>query len=99
MPWLDPIAPEIPVIKKSQTINHSKIIAWEQTNSSKEQIRFAVYRFKKNEPVNIQDNEHLIAITKEKEYRDELINGENYVYCVSALDRNWNESKASNLSW
>ena len=99
MPWLDPIAPEVPILKKSYEINHSKLIAWEHTNPSKELIRFAVYRFKKNEPINMLNNEHIIAITKEKEYRDELINDENYVYCVSALDRNWNESKASNLSW
>ena len=89
----------MPILKKSYEINHSKLIAWEHTNPSKELIRFAVYRFKKNEPINMLNNEHIIAITKEKEYRDELINDENYVYCVSALDRNWNESKASNLSW
>jgi uncharacterized lipoprotein YddW (UPF0748 family) len=99
MSWLDAIAPEIPVIKKSQTIHHSKVIAWEHANASKEQIRFAVYRFKKNEPITIQDNEHLIAITKEKEFKDDLMHDASDVYCVSALDRNWNESKASNLSW
>ena len=99
MPWLDQVAPDAPILKKSTEINHSKLIAWEHTNPSKEFIRYAVYRFNKNEPITIQDNEHIIAITKEKEYRDEFINDESFVYCVTALDRNWNESKASNLSW
>jgi uncharacterized lipoprotein YddW (UPF0748 family) len=99
MPWLDQVAPDAPILKKSTAINHNKLIAWEHNNPSKELIRFAVYRFKKNEPVHIQDNEHLIAITKEKEFMNEQTNDESYVYCVTALDRNWNESKVSNLSW
>jgi len=59
-----------------------------QTNPSK----FAVYRFKKGETINIDDPSHLCAIT----YEPMLVlpdANEEYTYAVTALNRIDNESK------
>jgi hypothetical protein len=55
--------------------------------------KYVVYRFLKNEPINIEDPSHIVAITRAPYYRLPFQNGKTrYVYVVTALDRMSNES-------
>lgn len=94
MPWLDQKAPEAPVLKSGS----GKKIIWEPVGSTaQDRITYAVYRFRQGENIDLESPEHLISLQSKTEFSDPEAHGhENYTYVVTALDRLWNESKASN---
>jgi len=56
-----------------------------------------VYRFPKNEEVNLDRSDRIIALTPEVEFTDVEANKfSQCTYVVTTLDRTWNESKPSN---
>lgn len=58
--------------------------------------RYAVYRFAKGENINLEDPSHIIAITDQTCMKLPYVHGQqSFVYCVTALDRMQNESKAA----
>ncbi len=96
MPWLDSVAPAAPVlaIEVSAGGTHLK---WQEVNPAKEPLRYVVYRFINNEPVDLDRNDRIISIQQETEYHDpESKRYKQCSYIVTALDRMWNESKGSN---
>ena len=60
-----------------------------------EAVQYVVYRFAKNEKVNIDDAAHIVAVTTNTCIQLPFATGkEKYTYVVTALDRAKNESKA-----
>ena len=58
-------------------------------------VRYVVYRFAKNEKVDIDDPSHIVAITRHPFYKLPYETGKTkYRYVVTALDRLHNESKS-----
>ena len=98
MPWLDSIAPAPPILKVTAAGNGATL-KWEESNPQKEPLRYVVYRFTNNEPVNLERNDRILSIQQGNEYTDpEEKRYKQCVYVVTALDRLWNESKPSNKS-
>lgn len=63
-------------------------------NPMQEQVYFCIYRFEKDEPVNLSDGSKLIATTRETSYKLPYRKGETeYTYVVTAVDRMHNESQ------
>lgn len=57
-------------------------------------VQYVVYRFGKDEKVNLEDATHIVAITRSNYYKLPYENGKTkYRYVVTALDRLQNESK------
>jgi uncharacterized lipoprotein YddW (UPF0748 family) len=93
MPWLDRIAPAAPVITQPITAGNTTL-KWTVDNPTKEPLRFVVYRFAKNEVVNLERNDRIASIQQTTEFTDiEAKKYPNATYVVTALDRTWNESK------
>jgi len=91
MKWLDSIPPAAPMALKTLPSGNGTLVQWQAANPKNEPLRYAIYRFRKGERMNLELNEHIIALTDRLEYLD--ANGSsNYTYAVTALDRLWNES-------
>lgn len=98
MKWLDSIAPAAPLLKAIPS-GQGTLLQWSGTNPIKETLRFAVYRFVNNEPINLEHSENIISLQQKAEYMDADANKYRKVkYVVTALDRLWNESKPSNVA-
>ena len=96
MPWLDSVAPAAPVVKALSSAGGAAL-QWQEKNPQKEPIRYVVYRFVDNEPVNLERNDKIISIQQGTEYADnDAKKYKQITYIVTALDRMWNESRPSN---
>ncbi len=97
MKWLDSVAPAAPVVKII-TDRDGALLKWQENNPSKETIRYIVYRFVDNEPVNLERSDRIMSVQNKTEFSDNDANHHRKcMYVVTALDRLWNESKASNV--
>ena len=96
MPWLDSIAPAAPVLKLDAAAK-TAALTWQETNLHKEPLRYVVYRFVNNEPVDINRNDRIISIQQSATFTDaDAKKYKQCTYVVTAMDRMWNESKPSN---
>lgn len=96
MEWLDNKAPEAPVLKGNLSKEGMKL-EWESVGKTKDNITYAVYRFKYNEPIDLNKSNHIIAVQKATSFTDKNSSKERKeIYVITALDRLWNESAASN---
>lgn len=96
MEWLDSVPPAAPVLKIELSAVGTNL-KWQEHNPSKEPIRYVVYRFVNNEPVNLDRNDKIISIQQGTEFKDpEARLYKKATYIVTALDRLWNESRPSN---
>jgi uncharacterized lipoprotein YddW (UPF0748 family) len=99
MKWLDSIPPAAPVLKAIPSAEGS-LLQWQVGNPGKEPLRFIVYRFINNEPINLERTDKILSIQSLPEFLD--VNANHYqkcTYVVTALDRLWNESKPSNKAY
>ncbi|MCB0700749.1 MAG: family 10 glycosylhydrolase [Chitinophagales bacterium] len=97
MPWLDSIAPPPPTLI-AEAYTKGLLLKWTGENPLNEKLRFAVYRFEKNEKVDLNKAEKLVSIVNNPEYFDyEADKHTGSKYVVTALDRLWNESEPSNV--
>ncbi len=97
MAWLDSIPPAAPVLKAELTANIAKL-HWTEANPQKEPLRYVVYRFINGEKQDLERNDKIISIQQSTEFTDpEARRYKTPAYVVTALDRMWNESKASNV--
>lgn len=96
MPWIDSIPPAAPALGIKATIAGNQL-EWKINNPKKEKLRYVVYRFAGNEPINLQRADKIISIQQGTDYLDAgMKNVKDNTYVVTALDRLWNESKPSN---
>lgn len=93
MPYIDDKAPGKP---KKLALVDGKALVWKAPKYKKEMDRarqYVVYGFKDREKVNLNSSRHILAVTSDECYL--LPDNAKYVtYCVTALDRLHNESKA-----
>lgn len=95
MPWLDSLPPAAPQL--IQVVNsQGKSLKWQIMNPSNETLRYVVYRFSPGEPQNLDRSDRIMILTQSGEWQDPKPMKGGNVYVVTALDRLWNESKASN---
>lgn len=92
MPWIDSIAPIAPSIQTQPS--KGKQIQWTKQS---DQYRFLVYRFAKGEKINLHNSGKIVALTHLNTYQENEALSGTYTYVVTALDRLWNESEASNV--
>lgn len=98
MKWLDSIPPPPPVLKAIPSYQGT-LLQWHGNNPKKETLRFVVYRFINDEPVNLERSDRILSVQSGYEFMD--VNGNKYKQCkyvVTALDRLWNESKPGNIA-
>lgn len=96
MPWIDSIAPAAPVLTTA-VMGNMVTLKWQTANPQKEALRYVVYRFLNNEPVNLERTDRIISIQQNTDFTDaDAKKLKQPVYVVTALDRLWNESKPSN---
>ncbi|MBE2290235.1 MAG: family 10 glycosylhydrolase [Chitinophagaceae bacterium] len=92
MTWLDDKAPAAPVLKAA-----GNKLEWQTANPTKEPLRYVLYRFNAGEKVDLERNDRIISIQQETSFKDtEAGAHKQATYVVTALDRVWNESAASN---
>lgn len=97
MTWLDSVPPAAPVLT-TVLAGNSAVLKWQTANPQKETLRYVVYRFVNNEPVNLERTDRILAIQQETGYIDaDTKRYKHCTYIVTALDRIWNESKPSNF--
>jgi len=92
--------PPAPVKKLTgKNTPNGKQLRWEATPAQNEMDKaafFCVYRFETNEPINLEDATKLQKIVRNPVYIiPQSNNTKKYKYVVTALDRLYNESKAS----
>lgn len=94
MPWLGSIAPVAPVgnLRKQGANN---ILSWNAGLSISGDLKYLVYRFQKNERIDLDNASKILCLTQGSSFVDDNLGGQQYKYVVTALDRLWNESKAS----
>lgn len=93
--YLPPTAPNGSIQTNSQGI----LLKWNNTPQEKGipgKIKYAIYRFKANEQIDINKSRNLIALTSSKQFLDKEGNA-NYKYVITSIDRAWNESEPSNI--
>lgn len=98
MKWMDTTVPIAPVLKATKA-NGGNQLHWNMPtgNGKKTVVRYAVYRFKSDEPVRLSNSSKIISVQQSNEYIDATAGKHtSYTYVVTALDRLWNESKPSN---
>lgn len=96
MPWLDHKAPDAPELK-GEMKNGQIHLEWTVVGKKQDNITYAVYRFNKDEAIDLDKSGHIIAVQKDNKFIDRTASSKkNEVYVVTALDRLWNESEASN---
>ncbi len=77
---------------KSKNPNSKKYKLKDRMN---EVWQYVVYRFEKNEKINLEDPSHIVAVTSQTMLKLPYYKGRTqYIYVVTALDRLHNESKA-----
>lgn len=97
MPWLDDKAPEAPELKLQKKQQHWHL-EWNEVSDRKGPVRYAIYRFEEGTEIDLEKSEHLIALAEGNSFVDKTVqSNKKYQYCITALDRLWNESKASNV--
>ncbi len=94
MPWLGSIAPVAPSASISKKDNKN-ILSWNQGTVISGDLKYLVYRFHKSEPINLENAQKIICLTQATRFVDEVNDGQQYKYVITALDRLWNESKPS----
>lgn len=97
-PWLGHDLPPAPQLYSTVQNEGSLLLQWQMPVTLKEPVKFAIYRFEGDEPVDLTQSKDIIALTQATQFKDmQYVAGRNYRYVVTALDRLWNESKPSNV--
>ena len=97
MPFLDDERPNKPRKVKEMWMPDGLYLFWSAPKAKKEMDKahfYAVYQFKRGEKVDLENPEHLVAVTSQTLLKLPYVNGKTkYTYVVTALDRLQNESK------
>lgn len=83
---------------KARWTSQGYVLEWKQPRGRRNKIQYPVYyciyRFRKDEPVNLSDPSHIQAITRDTGYKLPYLKGnDSWVYIVTSVDRIHNESK------
>ena len=96
MPFIDGKAPKKPRKVKTLMTEDGYMLFWTAPKGSgwkDKAVKYVVYRFEKDEEVNLSDPSKIVSITANTWYRMPYNDGSSkYKYVVTALDRMSNES-------
>ena len=95
MDWLKHDAIPTPELTVHKSADHSYVLEWKVNAGKKQDLQFAIYRFNKDEKIDISSGKHLIQVVRDNSYTDKP--AANCKYMVTALDRLHNESAMSNV--
>jgi fibronectin type 3 domain-containing protein len=99
MTWIDSIPPRAPTEIASGRDDYSVWLSWlapEKARDGDTARNYVVYRFRKNEPRNLNDATKILAVQAATSVRDmTAASGETYTYIITALDKLSNESAPS----
>lgn len=96
MTWLDSVAPNAPALSAVRE-GSGATLRWESVNPTGEKLRYVVYRFYPNEPIDLERNDRMLSLQQTTTYTDKTAGRyKNCTYIVTCLDRMWNESMPSN---
>ena len=99
MPYIDGKAPKKVRKMKLLDMNGKLVLFWKApkgSNWKNKAVKYAVYKFARNEKVDIDDPSKIVAVTTDEFYeipRKDILPGTKVQYAVTALDRLSNESK------
>lgn len=98
MPFLDDKAPKGVKSLKMEWTEKGPLLTWKAPKAKMKKWgdvanRFAIYRFEKGAPVNLNDVTALQAVVYNTTYPIPYVKDQKYTYVVTALDRVGNESK------
>ena len=97
MPFIDKKAPGKPRKVKTIWMPDGYVLFWTAPKGKKwgDQVQsYVVYRFGKNEKIDLNDASHIVTITRQTFLKLPYGSGaDKYTYVVTALDRLQNESK------
>lgn len=97
MPFLDDKAPKGVKSLKMEWTEKGPLLTWKAPKAKKKwgdvANRFAIYRFEKGAPVNLNDVTALQTVVYDTTYPIPYVKDQKYTYVVTALDRVGNESK------
>lgn len=92
MPFLDSKAPKGVKSLKMEWTEKGPLLTWKAPKAKKKKWgdvanRFAIYRFEKGAPVNLNDVTALQAVVYDTTYPIPYVKDQKYTYVVTALDR------------
>ena len=97
MPFISTKTPKKPRKLKDIWVGNDHVLCWTAPRGKKwtnKAAKYAVYRFRKGEKINIENPAKIVAVTHNTFYKLPNINGQQeYVYAVTSLNRLQNESK------
>lgn len=97
MPYIDGNAPQKPKKLKAKNSEKGILLSWKEPKGdtwNDEAVKYVVYQYSKDEPLDIDDASHIVAITD----KQTILVGKpksdgKYFFVVTALDRMSNESE------
>ncbi|MFM7022723.1 MAG: glycoside hydrolase family 10 protein [Flavobacteriales bacterium] len=95
MKWIDSIPPSAPKQLKIKVSEDGALLKWKEPDMKEENdgaYYYVIYRFAKNEAVNIFSAKNITAIVRHPMYFDPGKNKGDFRYVVTAVDRLHNES-------
>ncbi|HRP89562.1 MAG TPA: family 10 glycosylhydrolase [Edaphocola sp.] len=94
MPWLGNTAPAAPDAQISRQGNTARL-SWNTGTHISSDVKYVVYKFKKEEAINLNNSSKMFVLTQANTFTDNAVDATQSKYVITALDRLWNESKAS----
>jgi uncharacterized lipoprotein YddW (UPF0748 family) len=95
--FMDDVAPKKVRHLKPMWTEDGYVLFWTAPKYKEEMnraVQYVVYRFDKDEAVDLEDPTHIVAVTRNTFYKLPYVEGkQKYRYVVTALDRLHNESK------
>ncbi|HTO17255.1 MAG TPA: family 10 glycosylhydrolase [Edaphocola sp.] len=96
MPWLGKTAPAAPMANINRQTS-KVILSWNTGTTISSNVKYLVYKFNKNEIINLENSSKMYVLTQSNSFTDEAEDISNSKYVVTTLDRLWNESKPSEV--
>jgi len=104
MLWLDEIPPLAPLNLKARSKKNRIVLSFKapyKLRDNESAYGYVVYRFERNETVDIKNPKNIVKISFDRSGRSfedkSIISGNTYQYVVTSIDRLKNESDASNV--
>ncbi len=92
MDWIKGSKPKAPVVEISYTNAGDVILKWDVITEKNNWFRYIIYRFDKQEQIDLSKTDKILAITSENTYIDASEKHGNYKYVVTAVNRQSIES-------
>ncbi len=98
MTWKDNVPPPPPTQVEAFCAKEGILLYWKSSQNVKDVVGYVIYRFGKDEVIDIENPSHIIAVHRQEKtvFIDQNLQGNGeYVYVITALDRANNESLGS----